>query len=684
MNRTLAILLAMAMLLAHSLALHLNPEGHLGEPYEYAHRAYRVARNLIREGALVWNTGLEGSARGGLESYPSLLWVALSSLAERLYLPVTRTTQVIGMAAALMTVRFSVMFDKDRISSIIPALLLVTSGAFAAAAPSGLETSLVAFLLTAAFVSFERARRSTFSIALFFLVLARPEGALAIVLFALFAIRDRLRAERDPAQEMPLGAFLPALLATAVLLWIPNSSGQSLYGTWIATLLSFDAARASQGLGYLSDLFATAITPVLVVFPILAWITGRLTRTGRRALMWAVAWMVIVTLQGGGLQPFSVALVPALPLLAIAIQQGILAALDTDLKVMEKVSWAALMFTCLLGIMATKSPVSLKRFQGAVPILDWLSAGKGPKPLGGQQVLGMASITSELDRTIKLRNLGLFLRANVPGELTLLSPYSGALAYLSRMQVLDLNGQVTAPQGTGLTPPWNPRPRIDLLAALEQDADYILVGLQDIREEDLGGPFGLGLEELLELDGSQTDSERQALIGAQLNEYELVTVPVYAERRRRSAPFPLLRRKDLGLTPRLEIRHVDDEIRVLLTSDWPEGSSGWPGNPHLARLALEGTDENGKVWFLDPQGFPHAPQRNAKNQKKGPESELFARPDLLLQPTPKQWVRLAAIPLLKTPDGTRLVDLRAQLFNPHTSKQSRFAPASPQVSLTLE
>ena len=426
MNRTLAILLAMAMLLAHSLALHLNPEGHLGEPYEYAHRAYRLARNLIREGALVWNPGLEGSARGGLESYPSLLWVGLSSLAERLYLPVTRITQIAGMAAALMTVRFSVMFDKDRISSIIPALLLVTSGAFAAAAPSGLETSLVAFLLTAAFVSFERGRRSTFSIALFFLVLARPEGALAIVLFALFAIRDRLRAERDPAQEMPLGAFLPALLATAVLLWIPNSSGQSLYGTWIATLLSFDAVRASQGLGYLSDLFATAITPVLVVFPILAWITGRLTRTGRRALVWAVAWMVIVTLQGGGLQPFSVALVPALPLLAIAIQQGILAALDTDLKVMEKVSWAALMFTCLLGIMATKSPVSLKRFQGALPILDWLSAGKGPKPLGGQQVLGMASITSELDRTIKLRNLGLFLRANVPSELTLLSPYSGA------------------------------------------------------------------------------------------------------------------------------------------------------------------------------------------------------------------------------------------------------------------
>ncbi len=684
MNRTLAILLAMAMLLAHSLALHLNPEGHLGEPYEYAHRAYRLARSLIREGALVWNPGLEGSARGGLESYPSLLWVGLSSLAERLYLPVTRITQIVGMAAALMTVRFSVMFDRDRISSIIPALLLVTSGAFAAAAPSGLETSLVAFLLTAAFVSFERARRSTFSIALCLLVLTRPEGVLAIALFALFALRDRLRAQRDATQEMPPGAFLPALLATAVLLWIPNSSGQSLYGTWLASLLSFDAAQASQGLGYLSDLFATAITPALVVFPIGGWLTGRLTRTGRRALVWAVAWIAIVTLQGGGLQPFSVALVPALPLLAIAIQQGILAALDTDLKFMENVSWAALMLTCLLGILATKSHASLKRIQGAVPILEWLSAGRGPRPLGGQPVLGMASITDELERTIRLRNLGLFLRANVPSDHTLLSPYPGALAYLSRMQVLDLNGQVTAPQGMELTPPWNPRPPIDLLAALEQDADYVLIGLQDIRVKELGGAFGLGLDELLQLDGSHEDPERQALIGAQLDEYELVTAPVSGERRHRSVPFPLLRRKDLGLTPRLEIRQVDAEIRVLLTSDWPKGSIGWPGNPQLVRLALEGTDENGKVWFLDPRGVSHAPTRSAKNQRKGPGAELFVCPNLLLQPTPKRWVRLAAVPLLKTPAGTRLVDLRAQLFNPHMGKLSRFAPASSQVSLTLE
>ena len=683
MNRTLAILLAMAILLSHSLALHLNPEGHLGEPYEYAHRAYRLARNLIREGALVWNAGLEGSARGGLESYPSPLWVGISTLAERFYLPVTRITQVVGMAAALMTVRFSVMFDRDRISSVIPALLLVTSGAFAAAAPSGLETSLVAFLLTAAFVSFERTRRSTFAISLGLLVLARPEGALTIPLFAAYALRDRLRGKRDPSKEMPPGAFLPALAATAILMWTSNSSGQSLYGTWFGSLLSFDAARACQGLGYLADLFATAITPILVVYPIWGWITGRLTRTGRRALVWAVAWMTLVTLQGGGLQPFSVALVPALPLLAIAIQQGILAALDTDWRFMEKMAWAALMLTCLLGIMASKSPAGLKRIQGLVPILEWFGTGRGPAPYGGKQVLGKASISSELLRTKRLRNVGLFLRSNVPEDYTLLSPHVGAVAYLSRMQVLDLKGQTTAPQDRALTPPWNPRPSIDLLAALEQDADYILLGLQDIRERELAGAFSIGFDELLLLDGSKEDPERRALISEQLDEYELVTVPVHGVRRRRASPYPLLRRKDLGLTPRLEIRRAGNEIRVLLTSDWPKGSSGWPGNPHLARLALEGTDEKGNIWYLDPQGTPHAQTQNPKGQEKGPKLDLFVRPDLLLQPTPQRWVRLASIPLVETPAGTRLVSLRAQLFNPHAHKLSRFAPASAQASLRL-
>jgi len=666
MNRTLAILLAMAMLLAHGLALHLTPEGNLGEPYEYAHRAYHLARNLIQEGSLVWNVGLEGSARGGIESYPSPLWVLISALAERLYLPVTRTTQLVGMAAALMTVRYSVMFDRDRILSVIPALLLVTSGAFAAAAPSGLEFSLIALLLTAAFVAFERAKQGPFALALGLLVLARPAGVLAVVLFAAYAVRDRLRREREPEKEVQPLAFLPAVLVTAVLLLMPNSSGHSLYGTWLGHLLRFQAEQASQGLGYLSDLFATAITPILVVYPIGSWVTGRLTRTGRRALVWSAWWMTVVTLQGGGLPHFSVALVPALPLLAIAIQQGILASLDSKLRHREKMAWIALLLTCLLGVVASTAPFSWRSLQAQVPFLGGAETSAPPP-----RVLGKASIAAELQRTRKLRSVGLFLRENVPATHTLLSPYVGAVSYLSGMQVLDLSGQATAPTGTDLAAPWDPNPPINLLAALEQDADYILWGLMRFPR-DLSGAFDLGFDELLQLDGSLDDAARRTLIGNELDEYELVTVPVRSEYRGRVSHFPLLRRRDLGLTPELEIRRTQDGIQVRLKTNWPGASVDWPGNPQLVRLAVEGTDERGRVWYLDPQGNPCSKPR------------IFTRPDLLLQPTPLKPIRLVSFPLLDTPKGLRLVSLRAQLFNPHMLKWSRFGAASPQASLVLD
>src|SRR5512134_226939 len=71
MNRGTVILLALAILLAHTFAIHQTPQaGDIAAPYEIAHVAYRLGRNLVHEGAALWNPG-------GLpvESYPSALWV---------------------------------------------------------------------------------------------------------------------------------------------------------------------------------------------------------------------------------------------------------------------------------------------------------------------------------------------------------------------------------------------------------------------------------------------------------------------------------------------------------------------------------------------------------------------------------------------------------------------------------
>ena len=89
-------MLAMAALLAHALAIHLGEARNFGVTYDSAHVAFRLARNLVREGDLTWNVGHSGAARGGLGNYPSPLWVGLAAVTEVRWMYVTRLAQLIG------------------------------------------------------------------------------------------------------------------------------------------------------------------------------------------------------------------------------------------------------------------------------------------------------------------------------------------------------------------------------------------------------------------------------------------------------------------------------------------------------------------------------------------------------------------------------------------------------------
>ena len=104
MKRAAALLLALAALLAHALAIHLDEGRRFGVPYDSVHVAYRLARNLVREGELVWNVGLDGAMGGGLGCYPSPLWVAVVAGAESRWIFPTLLTQWLGVLAALATV----------------------------------------------------------------------------------------------------------------------------------------------------------------------------------------------------------------------------------------------------------------------------------------------------------------------------------------------------------------------------------------------------------------------------------------------------------------------------------------------------------------------------------------------------------------------------------------------------
>jgi len=665
MNRITALLLAMATLLAHTLAIHLTPEGQLAQPYEYVHGAFTLARHAVRDGVWAWNVGASGAQAAGLEAYPSPLWLAVAWVAERAYLPVNRFAQVVGILAALVTVAYSARFDVDRLAGVVPPLLLVTSGAFAAAGASGSEVTSVALLLTMTLVAYQLHRPFTLALASALLVLARPEGVLFVLAVCALGVVDRLRRRLGRAHRLtvpPWWVPLPAAVATLALCLVRDGRGGSLYGGLLGQLLLPDAARASRGLSYLGDFALTTVVPVLLVFPVLALAAGRLSGTGARALALAAAWITSIVLRGGGPSPFTLDLVPALPLIGIAVQQGIVAGLDSGVRALERVAWGLLLPASLLATLASKFPPRQQTNFLARAHAAWLDDGLAEPECGNEPRRGRPSLGIEIQRTARLRALGRFLREYVDPSLSILTPWPGTIGYLSGLRVLDFLGRVTPPVGDVRTSPLEPRPRIDLVAQLERGADLVLPGAASMRDATFGrGSNGLD-PALLALDVHRGTLENLRRVQVALERYELVAVPVVAEQARPSAsptPFYLLRRRDLGLAPRLEIQVLEGDLVVRVAGI---GNGSLPGHPQLARLEITLEDELGKTWYLDPCG------------RATGDAHLFARTDLRLAPVSGgRALELYRGPLPELEGAARVRAVGAQLFNPLLRKAHRLA-----------
>jgi hypothetical protein len=137
MNRGTVILVALAILLAHTFAIHQIPKnGDIAAPYEIAHVSYRLGRNLVYEGAALWNPG-----GAPAESYPSVMWVLVSALAARVYLSPGFVAQGLGLCAALATVIVLAQFSPKRASGLIAPLL-----ARLLAIPHGLEGQFIVLM----------------------------------------------------------------------------------------------------------------------------------------------------------------------------------------------------------------------------------------------------------------------------------------------------------------------------------------------------------------------------------------------------------------------------------------------------------------------------------------------------------------------------------------------------------
>ena len=646
MNRITAILLAMAALLVHILAVHRNGLGAFGAPYDSAHAAFTLGRNLIHHGDTWWHFDAStGEGTGSLGSYPSplLIWISalvegLSVVFERGYFGVTRSIQIIGIGCALGTVFMSTRFDTNRNVGVIPALLLVFSGAAAAAGASGTEWPIAMFLTTMAFVTLEHGRPRFASLSLMALVLATPVGVVAALTLALQTLTRKLSARRRAMRKStaPSSSHLspsngqtsraPSLLVflpAGIALFLVDRNGASLL-PHLAFALQFDPEVIQHGLDRLRDFVVTTASPILLIVPLVAVLLRELSGIGQRAFWLALTMTGSTALMvGGDPESFGLGFVPALGVMFIAIQQGMTRAVDTYRRNMERGAWLLIGLTIFVSLFASRFPGNLGQIR-VQRVQEKFYAASAIPPVAGSPLLGRSALFNEISLTERLREVGSFLRLRLPEGSTVMSPWPGALGYLSRHAVLDIYGRTTALPGHRQTPWSRNPPSFDIEDALSQEPDYILPSAKKISAIPKGQLVDMLPRELLEGQGRSTEELRSAVRG-RLARYELVVttrplekIPLSSPMHttvRPIAPLVLFRKRGIQEAPRLTAVDRGEFIEVRLAFNRPAAhssaavSAGIKGKAAVVKGLVQIFDadisirtEDGSAILLDPTG----------------------------------------------------------------------------------
>jgi hypothetical protein len=654
MNRSIALFVALAVLVAHSLAISTNSAGGLASPYDQAFVAYNIASRWVFEGSFSWSPGQSGFA-----SHASPLWVAICAVGERLYLPINHFVRIVGILSTATAFILASRFHSDRVASLITPMLLAISGIMAAAAVSGTETALLTMLVTFAFLAFERNWQRSTGVALCLCGLLRSEAWVLLPVFLFLRYRARRREKRGvngpPAASLWIfAAPLCGLFLMTGLRW--RETGLAL-PAWVLDLAHLDRPRIGQGLAYLQSFILTAASPFLLLYSL--WYAGRrrLSHTGAHALAVFFAWAGIIVVQGGGTTPFTESMVPVLPIALISAQEAMITALNSLYRPIRMLAWASFVGAALASTMASLPPI--KQEQSTLGKLQraWTSARAQPR-YGFDDALGRVGLDEEQRATRSLRSIGLFLRDHADPTSTVLTPWPGSIAYLSHLQVRDLLGHTSVAAPNDYALPQSPRPRVDVLAALAHEPDYIVpYWRQHGAEPDFGH---LAREWRLALDSQAELPGRQQQLEAVLAGYEVLTIPLRSAGGggMSNARLPILRKRSLGLTPRISAIVDEAGMRVLLNH---------AGQEQLADLVIWRNIESGTRLFMTPIG------------QSSKDPAVRARSNLLLAQTGERPVTLFSIGMDASARETE--EWRVCLVNPGSRLDSTCGPIAEEVRI---
>lgn len=656
MNRTTVLILALVLLLAHVLAMHHDSAGAFALPSDLAHVDFRIARNAIHGQGTTWTAGATAAAIAE-EGGTSLLWVMIAAGAELVSVSPVRTSAVVGILAALLTMACMARLSRDRLIGVTATVLLVCSGPFAACAADGTETTLYALLLSLAFLAQERGRSRVLGVSLALAVLTRSD---AIIMVAGLLIIALLRRRSERGHIRLTVAFVPPVAAFAALVGIRVLHNASPITAQLAAIFAFDPVQIKVGLWSLEALVRGTVAPLLLLLPLAQLPFGGLSGTGRRALGLTCLGTAAVVLSGASASPMHAAFVPLLPLAFIAVQEAFIEGLERRPK-LEWAVWSSLALACLASTLASKMPGNI----GPLPTAGMLRAMARENPVRkeafGNEWNGRLGVADELLAAERLRAVGIFFRDQVTPDATVLSPWPGAIGYLSRLRVTDLLGRTQAAAGES-TAAWTGRRRTDVVAALQTLPDYIVPMIAGrLRPPTQVELITRWLERFDTL--GNTPERRSAMVAA-LEPYELVAVPTPARESDllapASAPAFLLRRLDLKLSPILNVVQKDGQLEIRLRH---------PGHHQIAELEVRATTADGRARFLRPTGDFES------------ETPVRARTEILLFPTGDRRINLITA---KMPESLAGAQLRVRLVNPFSDADDPLAGIGSAIELTVD
>lgn len=636
MNRATIIYVSLAVLLAHILAIHKTPGGRFSAPYDEAHVAYRQGRNLVHQGTTSWNPG-----ETVCDSYPSLPWVGLSAVAERAYLGPNRVTQVAGVVAALMTLGVLAGFALSRLAGLIATGLFAASGTVAAAAGSGTEMTTLMLVATLTVLAYEHGWKRALALFASLLVWMRPEG-IAIVA-CLLAFEALLRPERRHKRPI-YASLIVGVFAWGLLSFVRWQVFGTPFSAYWRDFVHFNASRVDLGVAYVKSFLLGSGSALLLIIPTLMAMVGKLEARGVRAFLLFAAWAGLAAWSGGNSMPYWALLAPAIPMLALAVQVAVRTIMDSEERSAPFVA-ALLGLGVVSSLLVSKVPGNL----GPIPLESlqdrWLTPNERlardyPSQLGRRGLLTHAKATD------RLRCLGIFLRDKTLGNTTVHTLWPGAIGYLSRRRVIDIIGRAWPSGQDDHTQSWAGSPKVDLVAALSDEPDYLVLFIDGFAEG--ARPVQFLRETLDRYDIVGGTPERILEILDVIQGYELVCVPVPHRSTEPGTPspypFPILRARKLGLTPSL--RWVRDGERVRL-----EGLHN--GHELVVDLQIVVEDQAGERRYLSPVGTSYAQRRQARS-------------NLLLFESGDRAIDLFSF---QPPPGARR--LEATLLNPGSLEDSR-------------